>query len=117
MLGYDAVKDVSVSIIKLITASNPTYHCLHFKWKHYMNKSITTPKEPLTITKLRWFRRQLKSWASGDFRNFPWRKTQDPYAILVAEFLLQKTNADTVAPVYQIRNLMGLWGLGSHGQI
>ncbi|MCL1473630.1 A/G-specific adenine glycosylase [Argonema antarcticum] len=66
-----------------------------------MNKSITTPQEPLTITKVRWFRRQLKSWASGNLRNFPWRKTQDPYAILVAEFLLQKTNADTVAPVYQ----------------
>gem|GEM_PF-3517116 len=36
MLGYDAVKDLSVSIIKLITASNPTYHCLHLKWKHYI---------------------------------------------------------------------------------
>ncbi len=38
MLGYDAVKDVSVSIIKLITASNPTYHCLHLNWKHYSHR-------------------------------------------------------------------------------
>ncbi|MFB2971336.1 A/G-specific adenine glycosylase [Aerosakkonema sp. BLCC-F183] len=55
----------------------------------------------LPISKLRWFRRQLKAWACGHLRNFPWRRTKDPYAILVAEFLLQKTNADTVAPVYQ----------------
>ncbi|MCL1463318.1 A/G-specific adenine glycosylase [Argonema galeatum] len=57
--------------------------------------------DQLPITKLRWFRRKLKAWAKQNMRNFPWRKTKDPYAILVAEFLLQKTNADTVAPVYQ----------------
>ncbi|MEG3840760.1 A/G-specific adenine glycosylase [Microcoleus sp. herbarium14] len=50
--------------------------------------------------KVRWFRR-LKAWAEQNFRDFPWRRTCDPYAILVAEFLLQKTTAATVAPIYQ----------------
>jgi A/G-specific adenine glycosylase len=55
----------------------------------------------LNATKVRWFRRRLKAWAEPNFRDFPWRRTCDPYAILVAELLLQKTTAATVAPVYQ----------------
>jgi A/G-specific adenine glycosylase len=34
-------------------------------------------------------------------RDFPWRRTKDPYAIFVAEFLLQKTDAAKVVPVYE----------------
>ncbi len=34
-------------------------------------------------------------------RDYPWRKTKDPYSILVAEFLLQRTDADTVVPIYK----------------
>jgi A/G-specific adenine glycosylase len=54
----------------------------------------------LTTDKLQWFRQQLTSWAADHLRDFPWRKTTDPYAILVAEVLLQKTGAETVAPIY-----------------
>lgn len=43
----------------------------------------------------------MKIWAAENLRDFPWRNTKDPYKILVAELLLQKTNAATVAPVYQ----------------
>ncbi len=50
---------------------------------------------------IRWFRRQLKAWALEHLRDFPWRRTHDPYAIFVAEQLLQKTTASTVAPIYQ----------------
>jgi A/G-specific adenine glycosylase len=50
---------------------------------------------------LRWFRRQLKAWGLEHFRDFPWRRTDEPYAIFVAEFLLQKTNASMVAPIYE----------------
>ncbi len=50
---------------------------------------------------IRWFRSRLKAWAKRNCRDFPWRRTCDPYAILVAELLLQKTAAATVAPVYQ----------------
>lgn len=55
----------------------------------------------LQIPQIKWFRRQIKSWGIQNLRDFPWRNTQDPYKILVAELLLQKTNAATVAPIYQ----------------
>ena len=50
---------------------------------------------------LQWFRRQLQRWSADNLRDFPWRHTQDPYHLFVAEFLLQKTNAATVAPIYE----------------
>ncbi|NJK27673.1 MAG: A/G-specific adenine glycosylase [Coleofasciculaceae cyanobacterium SM2_3_26] len=56
---------------------------------------------PLPAAKLHWFRRQLATWAVQHFRDFPWRHTTDPYAIFVAESLLQKTNAATVVPIYE----------------
>lgn len=55
----------------------------------------------LSKGKLRWFRRQLLAWGKLHRRQFPWRESKDPYAILVAEFLLQKTNASLVVPLYK----------------
>ncbi|MFW5795119.1 MAG: A/G-specific adenine glycosylase [Bacillota bacterium] len=43
---------------------------------------------------------QIMKWHSNNRRNFAWRKTQKPYFILVAEILLQQTNAEKVEPVY-----------------
>jgi A/G-specific adenine glycosylase len=57
--------------------------------------------EHIERVKMEWFRSQLKNWASAHLRNFPWRQTTEPYAILVAEFLLQKTEASTVAPIFE----------------
>lgn len=57
--------------------------------------------EHLEEALLKWFRHQLGAWAEHHLRNFPWRRTTDPYAIFVAELLLQKTSASTVAPVYE----------------
>ena len=51
--------------------------------------------------KIDWFRDRLLTWAETNFRDYPWRKTANPYDIVVAEFLLQKTDADTVAPIYK----------------
>lgn len=55
----------------------------------------------LAPVEIEWFRRQLSTWANTNLREFPWRSTSDPYAVFVAEFMLQKTGAITVAPVYQ----------------
>jgi len=33
-------------------------------------------------------------------RNFPWRETSDPYAILVSEIMLQQTQTERVVPKY-----------------
>jgi len=48
-----------------------------------------------------WFRARLQNWAERNLRDYPWRRTTNPYPILVAEFLLQRTDADTVAPIYE----------------
>jgi A/G-specific adenine glycosylase len=46
------------------------------------------------------FRRVLLSWYRKNRRDLPWRRTTDPYAILVSEFMLQQTQVATVIPYY-----------------
>lgn len=43
----------------------------------------------------------LLRWHKSNARSFPWRQTQDPYSILVAELFLQRTRAEQVVPVYE----------------
>jgi len=43
---------------------------------------------------------RLIKWHKKNNRDFPWRHTKDPYQILIAEILLQRTKAEQVAPVY-----------------
>jgi A/G-specific adenine glycosylase len=47
------------------------------------------------------FRRALRSWYRKNARDLPWRRTVDPYAILVSEFMLQQTQVTTVIPFYE----------------
>ena len=51
-------------------------------------------------TGARWFARELLAWSDSHRRQFPWRRTRDPFRILVAEFLLQRSRSSTVAKVY-----------------
>lgn len=44
--------------------------------------------------------RRLVEWAATGGRRMPWRDSADPYAIAVAEVLLQKTRADAARPVW-----------------
>jgi A/G-specific adenine glycosylase len=46
------------------------------------------------------FRRSLLHWYRKHGRDLPWRRTKDPYAILVSEFMLQQTQVATVIPYY-----------------
>jgi len=41
-------------------------------------------------------RRRLVDWFSAVARDYPWRRTTDPYAILVSEMMLQQTRIATV---------------------
>ncbi len=43
----------------------------------------------------------LLAWYRAESRNLPWRLTNDPYAILVYEMMLQQTQVDRVLPKYQ----------------
>lgn len=40
-------------------------------------------------------------WFDKEKRDLPWRHTQDPYRIWVAEVMLQQTQVDTVIPYYE----------------
>jgi A/G-specific adenine glycosylase len=43
----------------------------------------------------------LLAWFSANGRDLPWRRTTDPYAILVSEVMLQQTQVDRVIPPYE----------------
>jgi A/G-specific adenine glycosylase len=46
------------------------------------------------------FRERLLAWYRRHGRDLPWRKTSDPYHILVSEIMLQQTQVDRVLPKY-----------------
>lgn len=46
------------------------------------------------------FVRKLLRWGRANRRPFPWREETDPFRILVAEVLLQRSRGKTVASVY-----------------
>lgn len=43
----------------------------------------------------------LLGWFRANRRDLPWRRTRDPYAILVSEFLLQRTRVKAGIPYYE----------------
>jgi A/G-specific adenine glycosylase len=47
------------------------------------------------------FRRSLLSWFHKEKRSLPWRRTKDPYRILVSEIMLQQTPVAKVIPYYE----------------
>ena len=74
-------------------------------------------------------RRKLLRWYDSNRRDLPWRRTRDPYAIWIAETMLQQTQVATVSPYYErflrelpnvdaldrapLRTVLALWsGLG-----
>lgn len=46
------------------------------------------------------FIKKLLYWGNKNQRIFPWRKTKNPFHILIAEMMLQKTDAEKVAKIY-----------------
>lgn len=60
---------------------------------------MTTFKLPPAKDRQR-FRRQLLTWYRKHGRDLPWRRTDNPYHILVSEIMLQQTQVDRVLPKY-----------------
>jgi A/G-specific adenine glycosylase len=52
------------------------------------------PTDASALARVRSF---LLAWYATDHRDFPWRRTTDPYAVLVSEVMLQQTQAARVA--------------------
>jgi A/G-specific adenine glycosylase len=55
----------------------------------------------LSAERIARIRSELRQWFSENARDLPWRRTRDPYAILVSEVMLQQTQVDRVAPYYE----------------
>lgn len=79
------------------------------------------------------FRRRVTEWFKKNARDLPWRRTIDPYAILVSEIMCQQTQVVTVLPYFERwmrrfpgwaalaaateHEVMGLWqGLGYYSR-
>ena len=46
------------------------------------------------------FSRRLRAWFARHHRDLPWRRTRDPYRVLVSELMLQQTQVDRVVGFY-----------------
>ena len=77
--------------------------------------------------------KRLLAWYGRNKRDLPWRRTQDPYRILISEIMLQQTQVATVIPYYRrfikafptvsslarapLQNVLKLWeGLGYYSR-
>src|SRR5438094_4620805 len=47
------------------------------------------------------FQHRVLDWYAAHGRDLPWRRTRDPYAILVSEVLSHQTQIARVLPVYE----------------
>jgi len=47
------------------------------------------------------FQRRLLDWYAAHGRDLPWRRTRDPYRVLVSEIMLQQTQVERVIPKYR----------------
>lgn len=63
--------------------------------KGYQRKEVTVPK-----VKKHKFQKRLLHWYEKSGRDLPWRRTSDPYKILVSEIMLQQTQVDRVIPKF-----------------
>lgn len=61
----------------------------------------TNADKAKSATKINILRRNLLGWFQKHRRDLPWRRTSDPYAIVVSEVMLQQTQVDRVIPKYQ----------------
>ncbi len=58
------------------------------------------PDQETSKPAIRASRKKLLTWYDKNKRDLPWRRTSDPYSVLVSEIMLQQTRVDTVIPYY-----------------
>src|SRR5579863_9249968 len=59
--------------------------------------SLSLQPAPALLTRVH---HALLQWYAREQRDLPWRSTNDPYAILVSEIMLQQTQVERVLPKY-----------------
>ena len=55
---------------------------------------------PKSTPEMRAFRQRLMRWFRRQGRDLPWRRTRDPYQVLVSEFMLQQTQVSRVTEYF-----------------
>lgn len=68
--------------------------------KRKMPKAGTLEIQNIPLSKRRKFQKRLLIWYEECGRDLPWRRTEDPYKILVSEVMLQQTQVDRVIPKF-----------------
>jgi A/G-specific adenine glycosylase len=66
-----------------------------------MAKALASSWQPAHPTTIRAFQRRLIRWYQQHGRDLPWRRTRDPYAILVSEVMLQQTQVQRAISYYE----------------
>jgi A/G-specific adenine glycosylase len=56
---------------------------------------------PPTRKTIATFQRRLLAWYRAHGRDLPWRRTRNPYRVLVSEIMLQQTQVERVLPKYR----------------
>jgi A/G-specific adenine glycosylase len=64
-------------------------------------------KGKIVSTAIRKFQEKIFAFYRQQGRDLPWRRTTDPYHILVAEIMLQQTQVERVIPFYD--HWLGRW--------
>jgi A/G-specific adenine glycosylase len=62
---------------------------------------VCEPPFPVRSSREQTFVRRLLRWYRRRGRALPWRRTRDPYRILVSEVMLQQTQVERVIPKYR----------------
>ena len=63
-------------------------------------KPTPSPEHAIDLVVARRFGRLLRRWFRANGRDLPWRKTRDPYHVLVSELMLQQTQVSRVVTRY-----------------
>jgi len=61
----------------------------------------TSPAIEIDPARRREFSRRLRAWFRNHGRDLPWRRTRDPYRVLVSELMLQQTQVSRVIDYYE----------------
>lgn len=91
--------------------------------------SVERMQSDASLDLVQFFQDAVLSWYTVHKRDLPWRRTDDPYKIMVSEIMLQQTQVDRVIPKYveflslfptaealataKLRDVLSVWsGLG-----
>jgi DNA-cytosine methyltransferase len=83
----------STILNRMIRSATPFSRMLSIAPDLLPTRGLPKPISRFARRNISYFRGRLSTWAAKHLRQLPWRTTADPFRILVAEVLLQKTTA------------------------